>query len=377
MKLKRLAALACAALVFAASAVSCSKDAWQGYEKSDLSKYVKVGQYKGLNVLLNTELITEDEINYRIDQELVAARYEEEITDRPVEIGDHVKFDYTGTIDGEADLNFSGKDIVVQIGTNAFHSQLGDIESAFIGHSAGDVFTVNGTFPENYMNFNLEDSASYVGKTITFEITLNKVFDLIIPELNDEFVKSVSTVSTTVEEYKEEIKNILIEERKENIEQQKVNGAWGAVMSTVEVIEYPKSEVDAMIKSIEESYLKLAQNVDSSMTLENYVTGMLGMTMDQFNEQTQQYAHNSVTELLALYYIARQENISVTDEEYENLLAEYSEKYGFTSSEELESYYGEELIRQSMLFDKVIKLVIENATFTEAAELEQQSGDTA
>jgi len=368
---KQLAAFLCIALIFASFATSCAKEAWKGYEKSDLSKYVKVGQYKGLDVVLNTELVTDDEIDYRIEQELVAARYEEEITDRPAGAGDHVLFDYVGKIDGEPDPNFSGEDIVVQIGTNVFHPQLGDIESAFIGHNKGDVFTASGTFPENYTRAGIENPESLVGKSITFEITLKKVFDLVIPELNDEFVKNVSTVSTTVEEYRNEIKNKIIEERKANIDQQKMYGAWAAVMNTVEVIEYPAPELEAAKKSIEDNYLSMAHSLDPDLTLEAYTAGFLNMSMDELAAQIEKYAKNTVTERLALYYIAQQENLSVTDEEYKNTLAEYAEKYGFESPEEFEKFYGAELIRESMLFDKVIKLVIDSANFIEAAMLEE------
>ncbi len=369
MKFKRLAALVCAVLIVGAAIASCSGGVWKGYEQTDLSKFIKVGQYKGVNVLLNTELVTDEEIQNKIDQDLVAAIYESEITDRPVEVGDHVRFNYVGTVDGVADLNFMGQDTVVQIGTNVFYPQLGDIESAFIGHSVGDVFTVVGTFPENYVNESIENSESYAGKSITFEITVNKIFDYIAPELNDDFVKQVSTTSTTVDEYREEVRSKIIEERKENIHQQKVYGSWAAVMDTVEVIEYPKTELNAAVKAIEESYLTLARNIDPSMTLEDYVTGFLNMTMDEFNEQTLKYAQNTVTEQLVLYYIAQQENISVSNEEYESLLVEYADKYEFASADEFEDYYGSELILQSMLFDKVVNLIIEHAHFTEVAEL--------
>lgn len=369
MKLKRLAALACAVLLTGVSLVSCSGGSWKGYEESDLSKFVKVGQYKGVNVLLNTEIVTDDEIQAKIDEALVAAKYEEEITDRPVELGDHVKFNYIGIIDNVADPNFLGQDVVVQVGTNAFYSQLGDIEISFIGHSAGDVFKVNGSFPENYTNDKIENSASYAGKTITFEITLTKVFNYVLPELNDDFVKQVSSTSTTVAEYREELRNQIIEEHKENLEQQKMYGSWAAVMDTVEVLEYPKSELEAAKRTIEDSYVSLAQSVDKTMTLENYVTQFLNMTMDKFNEQILEYAKNTVTEQLVLHYIAQQENLSISDEEYQNTLIEYADKYGFLSTEEFENFYGADLIRQSMLFDKVIKLIMENAHYTEVKEM--------
>jgi trigger factor len=370
MKFTRFVALACAILTLSVSAVSCS-GSWKGFENTDVSKYVKVGQYKGVSVLLNTPEITDDDIQQRINQALAASKYEQEITGRPVEAGDFVRFDYTATVDGAADPNFKGTDTAVQIGANAFHAQLGDIESAFIGHSTGDTFTVNGTFPENYSNVQIENSEAYSGKSIVFEITLKKIYDLVLPELTDEFVQSISSTSTTVEQYKEEIRAQLAEEVMQTSEQQKLYGSWAAVMETVEVIEYPKAALDDAVKEIENSYNKLANS--TAMSLETYVTQQLKMTMEQFNEQVQTYAKNTVKEQLVLYYIAQKENLSVTDEEYESAIADYCAKYNYESPEEFEEFYGSELIRQSMLWDKVIKLIIENATYSEVSELETET----
>lgn len=373
MKLKRFLALACAVLTFAALTASCSGD-WKGFENTDVSKYVKVGQYKGVNVTLNLPEITDEDIQERIDQALAGAKYEEEITDRPAQFGDFVRFDYTSTVDGAEDPNFKGTDIAVQLGTNAFQAQLGDIEGAFNGRSVGETFTANGTFPEDYSNQLIENSAEYSGKTIVFEFTLKKIFNLATPELTDEFVQSVSSTSTTVAQYKEEIRAQLTEERNQTAEQQKIYGSWAAVMDTVEVIEYPKKALDDAIKEVKDTYLKLAHSIDPDLTLEKYAEQNLNMTMDQFNEQMQKYAQDAVTEQLVLYYIAQKENLLVTDEEYESAIADYSAKYNYESPKDFESFYGSELIRQSMIWDKVIKLIIDNATFSDVSELETAAG---
>jgi|GEM_PF-782415 FKBP-type peptidyl-prolyl cis-trans isomerase (trigger factor) len=364
---RRFAALLCAALTISLITTSCSQT-WNGYENTDLSQYVTVGKYKGVTITLQSTEVTDADIQSKIDEVLSEHQYENEITDRAVAADDYVRVDYSSTVDGKADTTFMGTDVAIQIGAGAFMTQLGDIEGAFIGHNKGDTFTVNGTFPESYQNDNIDNVESYIGKTIVFQFTIKKVFQLAEPELTDEFVAGISSTSQTVDEYKEEIRAELADEKVKDAEQQKISDAWAAVMDTVTVKKYPQTEVDAAVTEMTNYYTSLAQQIDSKLTLEEYVTNYMDTTMDEFNSNALSYAQGTVSEQMTLYYIIKKENITISDDEYESGLSDYATKYSFESPEAFESYYGTDLVRQSMLWDKTIAFIIDNAQIVKSSE---------
>lgn len=367
LKYKRFAAFACAVLLAGASLFSCSQK-WNGYEESDLGQYIKLGQYKGITVKLKSAEVTEEELQAKISETLAAHKYESEVTDRASAAGDFVRVDYSSTVDGVADTNFMGADMSVQIGSGTFFTQLDNLEGSLAGHTTGETFKATATFPDYYKNENIDNEDFYNGKTIIFEFTVKKIYELLTPELTDEFVAKVSSVSTTVDQYKEELRASLAEQKAADVEQQKSYDAWAAVMDASEVLKYPQSEIDAAIDEMKNSYASIAKQLDPNMKLEDYVVKYLNMSMDDFEAETLTYAKNTVSEELALYSIIRQEKITISDEEYETGLSKYAEKYSFESPEAFESYYGTSLVRQSMLWDKTISFILENATIISADE---------
>jgi FKBP-type peptidyl-prolyl cis-trans isomerase (trigger factor) len=58
-----------------------------------------------------------------------------------------------------------------------------------------------------------------------------------------------------------------------------------------------------------------------------------------------------------MYSIARKDNISLSDEEYKNKVADYAKKAGFDSVSAMEKSYSKSDIKMNMLMEKVIDYV--------------------
>ena len=108
------------------------------------------------------------------------------------------------------------------------------------------------------------------------------------------------------------------------------------------------------------------------MSLEDYLTNY-GMTQDEFQEQIQPVAEEALGEEMTLLAIAKEENIEISDEEYEAGLAKYAEAQGMDDPSKLEEAYGENYIKNSLLQEKVLNFLYENATIEEVAETEAES----
>src|SRR5262245_48238554 len=97
---------------------------------------------------------------------------------RPARDGDRVTIDYHGTIAGATFEGGSGADHSTVLGENRL---LGDFEKHVIGMQTGETRSFELTFPEEY------HGADVAGKTAQFELTLKRVSEPHLPEVNADF----------------------------------------------------------------------------------------------------------------------------------------------------------------------------------------------
>ena len=71
-----------------------------------------------------------------------------------------------------------------------------------------------------------------------------------------------------------------------------------------------------------------------------------------------------VLEEVVFYSIVKAENIEVTQEDYANGIIEYAASQGVSESELVEQY-GEDYIRECVLWDKVMVYLVSQNTFVE------------
>ena len=176
----------------------------------DVDKYVTLGEYKGLEVSVDTVEVDEDEWD-----SLVNNVYYENITaenggimDRAVETGDTVNIDYEGKKDDVAFDGGTAQGYDLEIGSGSF---IPGFEDGIKGHKAGEEFTIDVTFPEEYHAENLK------GKAAKFAINLKKVEERELPELTEEFIKRFGVEDGSVEGLRAEVRKNMERELKSAI----------------------------------------------------------------------------------------------------------------------------------------------------------------
>ena len=117
--------------------------------------------------------------------------------DNAAEQGNRVTINFKGTVDGEAFEGGEANDYPVVIGEGML---LKDFETGMIGMKSGETKTIDVTFPDDYPAENLK------GKTAQFEITINKTEQSQLPEVNEEFVKSLGIEDGTAESFRNQVK---------------------------------------------------------------------------------------------------------------------------------------------------------------------------
>lgn len=348
---KKYAVLAAGVLAAVLALTGCS-----GEISND---YITISQYKGVEAEAgDTTEVTDEDVDTQIDS--TRQMYAElENVDRPAENGDTVTIDYVGTLNGEAFEGGSSEDYQLELGSGTF---IDGFEDGIVGHSAGETFDLNLTFPDDY------GSTDLAGKDVVFTVTLKTVSISNVPELNDEFVQSVSEDSSTVEEYREEVRQMLEDNYAESAQLTLTENAWSAVMDNTEVKQYPDGAVDEMKNTIREQYQNMADSY--GMEFADFLSSYMGMDEDTFEEQLQTAAENQVKQDLIVDLIIDEENLDVSDDALEEIYNQYVEDYGFSSLDDLKSAATEEELEDMARLQIVQEFIVDNCEQVQSSDSE-------
>ncbi len=158
---------------------------------------IKVAAFKGISVTRLVSQVEDADIDKMIEI-LRKQRTDYVVLDRPCSDTDLVNIDFEGFVDGEAfaGSKVAGQDLVV--GADAM---MPEFEDGLIGMKAGDEKTISLDFPESHQNTEL------AGKNATFNITLHRVSEPRLPELNADFYKMFDVTDGSMETFRTEIKS--------------------------------------------------------------------------------------------------------------------------------------------------------------------------
>lgn len=310
-------------------------------ENVDLSEYVTLGDYKGIEQALEIAEVTEEDIQAKIDTALASNM----ITDTSVAVknGDILNIDYEGKLDGVAFDGGTAQGASLEIGSNSF---IDGFEEKLIGVKIGETVDLNLTFPDPYKN-----NPDMAGKDVVFTVTVNSIQ----PEFNLDFVKA-NTEYTTIEDYKKSFTTELEAEKLAEAEENRKTAIWQTAVSNSTVKEYPQSEVDTTIAEIKEYYEQYASMF--GMEYDDFVEQYLGgMTDDDFTK----LAQDTLNEKMVMYAIAKAENITVSDEAVTSKAEELATSYGYESGEAFLEANDKDDVKETILIESVKNFVVENA----------------
>ena len=151
--------------------------------KVTLRPELTVTEYKGLSASYKAEKPTEAEIDAELNRVRERQGRQIEITDRAAEMGDTATIDYSGSVDGVKFEGGTAEDQPLKLGSGTF---IPGFEEQVAGHTIGETFDVNVTFPTEY------HAEELAGKEAVFVVTIKKLEVTELPELDDEFAKDVS-----------------------------------------------------------------------------------------------------------------------------------------------------------------------------------------
>ena len=118
---------------------------------------------------------------------------------------DRATIDFSGSVDGEEFEGGKASDFVLAMGQGRM---IPGFEEGIVGHKAGETFTIDVKFPEDYHAENLK------GKDAKFDIVLKKVETRELPELTEDFIKRFGVEDGSIEGLRAEVRKNMDRELK-------------------------------------------------------------------------------------------------------------------------------------------------------------------
>lgn len=310
---------------------------------------VELGAYKGIEVEKRAYNVTDDEVDAAIAQlqEGVARMVD---VDRPVENGDTVNLDYSGSVDGVKFDGGTAQGQTLTIGSGQF---IPGFEEQMVGMAVGEEKDIEVTFPEEYHAENL------AGKKAVFAVKVNGIQVKELPALDDEFAKDVSEYDT-LEALRDAKRQELLEQAEKNAKIQKENDVVRKAVENA-TVEIPDAMVERQIDSfLQDMGYRLQMQ---GISLEDY----LKYTNTEISALRDQYRADAalrVKSQLVLEAISKAEAIEATPEEIGDKVAEYAKQFGNMTVEDFEKNLqadDRQYFADQVVVEKTLALLVENA----------------
>ncbi|MEG2639600.1 MAG: trigger factor, partial [Clostridiales bacterium] len=208
----------------------------------------ELGEYKGLTLKKRELSVTDEDLDNELER--LRDRHSKMVdVDEPIQDEDMAEISYEGSVNGEKFEGGSAESYSLGIGSNTF---IPGFEDQLKGHKPGEDVVVTVTFPEDYHAEDLK------GKEAQFAVHIITVRRKELPEIDEKFVKLVSSLET-VEEFKADTKKHLEEAAERQINDDLRNQAVDALLAVTEV-EIPEIMVNDKIDSfLEDMEARLSQ----------------------------------------------------------------------------------------------------------------------
>ncbi len=309
---------------------------------------VSLGQYKGIEVEKQEYNVTDEMVNAEIERERenVARMIDVE---RPVENGDEVELDYSGTVNGVKFEGGTAEHQTLVIGSGMF---IPGFEEQMIGMNVGEEKDLNVKFPDEYHSDELK------GKDAVFHVKVHAVRVKELPEADDEFAKDVSEFNTIAE---------LRDHKKEELEKKAMNEAKAKKENDVIEKAVANATVDIPDVMIDRQADRMLNDIRyrlsmQGISLEDYCK-YTGTKTEVMKAEMKNEAERRVKTQLVLDAIMKAEGIKAENDEVDKKIDEYCAQFD-DKAEEFKAKLNEDdkaYFEDQVLLDKTINMLVDSA----------------
>lgn len=269
--------------------------------------------------------------------------------DKAAELGDQVKIDFEGFIDGEAFAGGKGEGHDLTLGSNSF---IPGFEEQLVGVRAGDARDVEVSFPENYQ------AADLAGKAAVFKCTVHAVKQQQLPELDDAFFALFGVSEGGEAAFRAEVRKNMSAQLKQALRNTTKQAVFDALLK-VNPVAVPRAlidgEVDNLRRQAAQQY-NLGQDFDINQ-----------IPADLFKDQ----ARNNVALGLVVGEVIKANELKADEALVNELLSEMAQSY--QEPQKVVDYYksNPEMLRQvqgAALEQQVVDKLLSQAQVTDVTK---------
>ncbi len=313
------------------------------YLVKNSSEYVTLGNLENLEVTQYVFEVTDDMIQERIESDLTEVGEEVEV-DRAAAEGDVVYADVTSTVHGEPDTTATESTYI----TLGYAEYSEDFDKQITGAKANDLLTFTCSFDNDAI------MDEWANKAVDFEVKITSVCEMQTPEYNDAYVKEFTDYSTT-KEYEEAIRELLTEEYEENGYSDTVEALFQAAIDASTFSGYPDELYDACKEEVLSLYGGFLGTTDEQEIYEAF---------DLSPDDVETEVLSMVNRRLIVSSVCADQNLEITQEEYNSFVMENAEAFGYESAVQFEEENTRSSLVWSLYENAVAALLYDSAKIT-------------
>lgn len=320
----------------------------------DVVPAFELPEYKGIEVSKSDLAVSDEEVAETV-RNLRSQRAEFNKVEKAAEKGDYVKLSYEATIDGKplAEVVPAAALYGKQTGTweeagaeETFGATVREIVDALVGLKAGDKKEITVAFPEDFSAEGLR------GKTAVYAVDVAEVRERVLPELNEEFFKSLHVKDA--EELNKQVREGL-ETRKKNAATSKKREELINKLNEKVDFELPESALERESYNIfvEFANMQLRQGVKIAE---------IEAQRDELMKNTKEAAKTRVKTQLILDAIAKKEGVKVEQNDISARIAQEAYMNGQPVEKFVKELTKEQTrlmeLQRNILFNKALDVVV-------------------
>ena len=267
------------------------------------------------------------------------------VEDEPVAMGDRVVLNLKGYLaeGDEADQEepfVEDDDYAVEIGSGM---AVEGLETQLIGLKPNEPTTIRLTYPENHPDVALK------GKDVRFEVTVTEIKRPDVPAIDEDLAKTLGYESE--QEFRETVANRLRDRLLQQAKNDRLASILGKLKERVS-FDVPSALVEQAIHNQMHELDNMLRRMGAD--LEEYIESR-DISLEELHEEMRPQAEERVREELLLEAVARQEEITVTDEDVVENIRPMAELYRQPLEQIVELFKarGEfDALRESLLVQK-------------------------
>ncbi|MFH0930543.1 MAG: trigger factor, partial [Candidatus Zixiibacteriota bacterium] len=296
--------------------------------------------YKGLQLKRKIVEIKEEHthntLNYLQDKNAELHSVEREAKD-----GDFLVVDLEEIAEGEAKIKRKTENQTIWLKKE---NLLTEFYRGFSGAKAGEEKEIEAVYPQDYFE------KSLAGKIIKYKAKIKELKEKILPEINDDFAKSLGEYKS-LEELKSKIREDLKIKARQDAEKDLANQVIKQVVEK-NSFEVPESLLDLYLDSVIEDFKKTYKKVDE----------------EKIREQYRELGLNRIRWEFIRREIAAKEKIEVTKEETDKWVENFA-KANSIELKQAKEFIAQnkkiEGIKDTILENKVIEFILNNSKIKE------------